>query len=142
MLIKLHVVAVEWNSTGSTICCAYGRYDHESVCTHKGALCTWNIDRIKIDINKPDVTIDTSCCITALAPHPEYPGIIAVGFFNGEIHVYDIRQTTDPLVASITDKNEVHRDEVTCLKWIKDPKTSKKKYLVIVFVSLFPLFSD
>jgi hypothetical protein len=46
--------------------------------------------------------------------------------------VYDIRQS-DPLVASVTDKIELHRDEVTDLKWIKDPKSAKKKYLVCSF---------
>lgn len=45
------------------------------------------------------------------------------------MYVYDIRQS-DPIVASVTDKNEMHRDEVTVLKWIKDPKSSKKKFLV------------
>ena len=45
-------------------------------------------------------------------------------FFKGEIHVYDIRQP-DSLVASVID-----RDQVTVLKWIKDPKASKKKYMV------------
>ena len=77
------MVAVEWNSTCTTICCAYGRCDHESVCTHKGSLCTWNIDRLKLDKNKPDIYIETNVCISSLATHPEYPGIIAAGFFNG-----------------------------------------------------------
>ncbi len=127
---ELHIIEVEWNSSGSTIFCAYGRFDHESVCTHKGALCSWNIDRLKIDANKPDTTIETSNCISAIAAHPDYPAIIAVGLFNGEIHVYDVRQP-EPLVATITDKNELHRDEITSLKWFKDPKSSKKKFLVI-----------
>jgi hypothetical protein len=77
------VVEVEWNCTGSTVFCAYGRFDHESVCTHKGALCSWNIDRLKIDTNKPDTTIETVACISAIAAHPEFPAIIAVGLFNG-----------------------------------------------------------
>ena len=49
--------------------------------------------------------------------------------FKGEIHVYNIRET-EPLAASITDRKEMHKDEITVLKWIKDTKTSKKKYLV------------
>jgi hypothetical protein len=49
---------------------------------------------------------------------------------KGEIHVYDVRQT-DQLVATITDKKELHRDEVTSLKWFKDPRSSKKKYLLL-----------
>lgn len=81
--MKLQAIAVEWNSSGTTICCGYGRYDHESVCTHKGALCTWNIDRLKIDVNKPDMSIETPACVSSVSAHPEYPAIIAVGLFNG-----------------------------------------------------------
>ena len=55
--------------------------------------------------------------------------------FKGEILVYDIRQN-EPLVASILDKNDFHNDEITTLRWIKDVKTSKKKYYVNVFKKL------
>jgi WD40 repeat protein len=44
--------------------------------------------------------------------------------------VYDVRQA-DQLVATITDKKELHRDEVTALKWFKDPRSAKKKYLLL-----------
>lgn len=77
------VVDVEWNSSGTTIFCGYGRYDHESVCTHKGALATWNIDRLKMDPNKPDNMIETASCVSSIATHPEHPAVVAVGFFNG-----------------------------------------------------------
>ena len=134
---------LEWNASGTTICCAYGRLDHDSICLHKGALCTWNIDRLKIDMGKPDVSIETSSCVSALATHPEYPTIVAVGLFNGEINVYDMRQAGsvadgDPLVAAVTDKNEMHKDQVTVLKWIKNAKTAKKKFMVqITFLNEF-----
>ena len=99
------------------------------MCVHKGCLASWNIDRLKINPNKPDISIETSACITSLAAHPEYPAIVAVGLFNGEIFVYDIRQD-DPLVAHVNNKHEMHNDEITNLKWIRDAKTGKKKYLV------------
>ncbi len=77
------MTAVAWTCRGGTICVGYGRYDHESLCTHKGALCTWNIDLIRINTEKPDVCIETSYCISSIATHPEHPGIVAVGLFNG-----------------------------------------------------------
>ncbi|XP_015768459.1 PREDICTED: WD repeat-containing protein 34-like, partial [Acropora digitifera] len=55
---ELQVTGLSWNSTGSVVAASYGRFDHEDWCTHKSALCTWNIDRRAIDPNKPDVTID------------------------------------------------------------------------------------
>ncbi len=80
---QLEVTSVAWTCKGGTICVGYGRYDHESVCTHKGALCTWNIDLIKVQTEKPDICIETSYCVSSIATHPEHPGIIAVGLFNG-----------------------------------------------------------
>lgn len=79
--------------------------------------------------DKPDVCIETSYCVTAVAPHPEFPGIIAIGLFNGEIIVHDVREN-DSLVASILDKNDLHSDEITYLKWIREPNSSKKKFFV------------
>ncbi|CAF1068723.1 unnamed protein product [Brachionus calyciflorus] len=124
------VVAVEWNSSGTTIFCGYGRFDHESVCTHKGSVATWNVDRLKMDPNKPDNLIETPCCVSSISTHPEHPAVVAVGLFNGEIHVYDTRQD-DPLVATVTDKKEMHTDEITNVKWVKDPKANKKKFMLL-----------
>lgn len=82
------------------------------------------------------MSIETACCISSLATHPEYPSVIAVGFFNGELHVYNTRETDSaPLI--VTDKREMHKDEITVLKWIKDVRTSKKKYLVCVVLLSF-----
>lgn len=128
----LQITGLQWNSTGTTVFVGYGRYDHESVCTHKSAFCTWNIDRLKLNPNKPDMVFETSFCISAMATHPEYPSVVAVGLFNGDIQVYNVREV-EALAAVITDKREMHRDEVTVLKWMKDTRTSKKKFLVGLF---------
>lgn len=132
----LQITGLQWNSTGTTVVVGYGRYDHEAVCTHKSAFCTWNIDRLKLNPNKPDMVFETSFCISAMATHPEYPSVVAVGFFNGEIQVYNVREA-EALAAVITDKREMHRDEVTALKWMKDTRTSKKKFLVREFCFSF-----
>ena len=34
---------VSWSKSGSVVAAAYGRFDHESCCTHKGVLATWNV---------------------------------------------------------------------------------------------------
>lgn len=36
-------------------------------------------------------------------------------------------------MATVTEKKEMHTDEISSLKWIKDPKSTKKKFLVIIF---------
>jgi hypothetical protein len=66
-----------------TLYLRYGRFDHEDWCTHKSALCTWNIDRRQIDANKADVAIDLPSCLMCVACHPSLPSLIAGGTFNG-----------------------------------------------------------
>ena len=78
------------------------------------------------------MVFDTNFCISSLATHPEYPSVVAIGFFNGEIQIYNVRES-EALAAIITDKKEMHKDEITILKWVKDSRTSKKKYVVRYF---------
>ena len=79
------------------------------------------------------MVFETNFCISAMCTHPEFPSVVAVGFFNGEIQVHNIRES-ESIAASITEKKEMHKDEVTSLRWIKDYKTAKKKYLVSVLL--------
>jgi hypothetical protein len=55
--------------------------------------------------------------------------------------VFDLRQS-DPLVASIIEKRDVHGDEVTVVQWIKDSWTAKRKYIVIEFYLILCLIAD
>ena len=79
----IQITGVSWSSNGSTIYVGYGSTAHEGLCMHKGAVCSWNIERYKINPNKPDATIETSTCVTAIAAHPDKPGIVAAGLYNG-----------------------------------------------------------
>ena len=64
---------------------SFGRFDHENWCTHKSSLCTWNLDRKGMKPDKPDTTVDLSCCLTSIAFHPKRPSYIAGASFNGNI---------------------------------------------------------
>jgi len=68
-----------------TLHLSYGRLDHEDWCTHKSMLCTWNVDRRKIDASKADVAIDLPSCLTCVACHPTQPSWIAGATFSGNI---------------------------------------------------------
>ncbi len=52
--------SVSWNSTGSMIACAYGRFDHNGWCTHSGHLGAWHAFRSKIQTEKPDFFLETT----------------------------------------------------------------------------------
>ncbi|CAF3800577.1 unnamed protein product [Rotaria magnacalcarata] len=127
---EIQVTSLSWSANSSSIVVGYGSTSHEGLCMHKGAVCSWNIERYKINPNKPDITIETSTCVTTLACHPERPGIVAAGLYNGEILVWDFREQ-DSLIARILERQDLHRDSVTSLQWIREPKLSKKKFILV-----------
>eukprot|EP00823_Brevimastigomonas_motovehiculus_P006321 TRINITY_DN521_c1_g1_i1.p1 TRINITY_DN521_c1_g1~~TRINITY_DN521_c1_g1_i1.p1 ORF type:complete len:744 (-),score=199.84 TRINITY_DN521_c1_g1_i1:729-2960(-) len=47
-----------------------------------------------------EFVLDIPCCVTSLSFHPEKPSILAVGLFNGEIHIYDLNRDADSLLDS------------------------------------------
>lgn len=118
---ELPISGLSWNSTGSVIAAAYGRFDHEDWCMHKAALCTWNLDRRTVDENKPDMLIDLPCCLLCVAFHPENPAWIAGGNFNGEVFIWDLSSEDDMLLASSGIGDNTHREPVNKLIWLKDP---------------------
>ncbi|CAF4393379.1 unnamed protein product, partial [Adineta steineri] len=89
---EIQITSLSWSANGSSIFVGYGSTSHEGLCMHKGAVCSWNIERFKINPNKPDMTVETSTCVTTVACHPERPGIVAAGLYNGEILVWDFRE--------------------------------------------------
>ncbi len=45
----IQALVVEWNSSGTTVAAACGWSQHEDWCTHRGYVCTWNIERRSLD---------------------------------------------------------------------------------------------
>nr|XP_006820378.1 PREDICTED: WD repeat-containing protein 34-like [Saccoglossus kowalevskii] len=121
---------LSWNSIGSVIAVSYGRFDHQDWCTHKSALCTWNVDR-RVNPNKPDVTIDVSSCLMCISFHPKKPSIIAGGNFNGEIVIWDLSKEDDTIVATSGIGDDSHREPVSKVKWIEDPLSKGRKYNIV-----------
>lgn len=128
---NLEVTGLSWNSTGSVIAASYGRYDHEDWCTHKSALCTWNLDRRTLEVNKPDTVLDLSCCLMCIAYHPQKPGLIVGGTFNGEVLVWDLSREDDILVATSGIGDDSHREPVSKVQWVKDPDSKSAKYKIV-----------
>lgn len=128
---ELQVTGLSWNSTGSVIAASYGRFDHEHWCTHKSALCTWNIDRRSIDPNKPDASIDLSSCLMCITFHPKLPSVIAGGTFNGEIQVWDTGREDETVIATSGMGSDSHREPVTKVLWSLDPSSKASKYQIL-----------
>jgi len=71
--------------------------------------------------------IELSCCVTALAFHPEQPGLLAGGLYSGEVVVWDVNKvaegSSDATVARSAMDDAFHRDAVVAVRWVRDPAT-------------------
>lgn len=129
---ELQVTGLSWNSSGSVIAVSYGRFDHDNWCTHKSALCTWNINSRTLDRNKASTVLEQSCCLMSLAFHPNNPAWLAAGNFNGEIFLWDLSVDDDPLIGGCgMGHSDSHREPVAKLQWILDPQSRGKSYKLV-----------
>ncbi|CAL1298833.1 unnamed protein product [Larinioides sclopetarius] len=123
--------SISWNSVGTAIAAAYSSNDHKSWCEHSSSVDLWSLGRKDFDPKKPNLTLETDCCITYISFHPELPAVIVAGKLNGEILLWDISKEDDPLLASTEIAVFNHREPITGLHWI----THYGKHNKINFVS-------
>lgn len=132
---------ITWSKSGSTIAAAYGSYDHESWCTHKGHLATWNISRANSDV--PTFSTEVSSCLMSIAFHPELPSVIAGGTFGGEVAIW---QTNDSLENSILASSGTsdlsHEEPISCVSWVPGKKLGNYNVLNGSFNSIAGLYWD
>ena len=118
--------AVAWSSTGSVLCVAYGRFDIDGWCAHRGRLSLWNLARHEIDDQKPDSAVQLGSCALAIACCPAHPALVAAGTFDGEVIVADMSLADgsgDPLRSGRGVSRccaASHREPVTAVEWVWD----------------------
>ncbi|CAG5134760.1 unnamed protein product, partial [Candidula unifasciata] len=145
---QLQVTDLSWNATGSTLAASYPfcfvfwvpitrkaiEFDHEDWCTHKAALCTWNLDRRGIKEDKPDTVIDSPCCLMCIEFHPVNPAWLAGGNFSGEIILWDLSREDDLVLATSGIGNDAHREPVSKVHWIKSQSSGRRDYDIISII--------
>eukprot|EP00731_Ephydatia_muelleri_P020500 Em0013g227a len=94
-------------------------------------LCTWNVDRSRLNSKKADVTIEVPNCLMCVAFHPEQPGVIAGGTFSGELRIWNIGAEGDPLVATSHFNNLVHQEPVSKVCWVPCEEDQKQRHLLL-----------
>eukprot|EP01135_Chromosphaera_perkinsii_P000900 Nk52_evm63s152 gene=Nk52_evmTU63s152 len=117
--MPLQISSLSWNAMGSVIAVGYGKFNHQDWCPHKGYLCTWNIERRRVNEVKADVELEVSSCVMSLSFHPKEPSLLTVGTFNGDVLLYNLsRASEDPLVAQSEVSEHSHREPVLGIRWV------------------------
>ena len=123
------VTSLTWNAVGSVIAAALGSGDHESWCIHQSFICFWNIDRVHINVGKPDKVIETDACITSLSFHPNEAALLVGGDFSGKIYIWDLSQQDNYLVC-FSGKDEIsHQEPVSRVLWTKSKSIRNHKFI-------------
>ncbi|NXY56305.1 WDR34 protein, partial [Callaeas wilsoni] len=129
---NLQVTGVSWNATGSVIACSYGRLDDGDWSTEKSYVCTWNLDRRRLNPQHPDLVVDVPSSVMCLAFHPSQPSLIAGGLFSGELVVWDTSRTEDPVIWRTGMTDDTHTDPVYQVNWLPDTKHRNHSRLLSV----------
>lgn len=87
---EYHVTGISWNNTGSQIAVGYGRVDTVGWCKRRGFVCVWNLRRREFNPSQPDLTLEVSAYVTAVAFHPVLPSMLAAGTYNGEVCLWNL----------------------------------------------------
>jgi WD40 repeat protein len=77
---------ISWNCTGSILAVAFSVASHTSFCAHRSAVVIYSLYRI----SKPELILETDCCVTTLRFHPTQPNVLLGGLFSGEVCLWNI----------------------------------------------------
>lgn len=112
---KLSVTSLAWNRRYVDLfAVAYGSYDFLK--QSKGLILLYSLK----NPSYPEMVYNTESGVMSLDIHPEYPNLIAVGFYDGTVGVYNTAENSTLPKYTSSAKNGKHTDPVWQVKWQKD----------------------
>lgn len=112
---KLSVTSLSWNQKYPDLfAVAYGSYDFLK--QSKGLILLFSLK----NPSYPEMTYNTQSGVMSLDIHPDYPHLIAAGFYDGCVAVYNCGDSSPNAKYMSTAKNGKHTDPVWQVKWQKD----------------------
>lgn len=112
---KLSVTSLAWNRKYVDLfAVAYGSYDFLK--QSKGLILLYSLKNPSF----PEMVYNTESGVMSLDIHPEYPNLIAVGFYDGTVGVFNTADSSSLPKYTSSAKNGKHTDPVWQVKWQKD----------------------
>jgi len=74
--------------------------------------------------NTPEFSIATQSGVMCMNFSKEHPALLCVGFYNGSVAIYDIRQVSKPCLYEVTDPELQHKEPVWEVRWMPDEDMS------------------
>lgn len=113
---KLSVTALGWNPKYPDLfTVGYGSYDFLK--QSKGLILLYSLK----NPSYPEMIYNTDSGVMSIDFHPDYPYLIAVGFYDGTVGVYNAADSANQQPKYLSNaKNGKHTDPVWQVKWQKD----------------------
>lgn len=112
---KLSVTAIAWNNKYPDLfTVAYGSYDFLKQA--KGLILLYSLK----NPSYPEFVYNTDSGVMSLDIHADYPNLIAAGFYDGSVAVFNTAENTQVPKYTSNAKSGKHTDPVWQVKWQKD----------------------
>lgn len=109
----------------------FANQDHPSWCSHKGQVCAWNMAFRAFQPGTPSFTAETPSCLMCLAFHPVIPSLLVGGLFTGELIVWRLSETHDPVLSISKISDFSHHEPVAKLIWAKKDDSIQDSYKIV-----------
>lgn len=112
---KLSVTSLAWNKKYVDLfAVAYGSYDFLKQA--RGLILLYSLK----NPSYPEMIYNTDSGVMSLDIHPDYPNLIAAGFYDGTVGVFNTAENIQTAKYTSNAKNGKHTDPVWQVKWQKD----------------------
>ncbi|RWS13203.1 WD repeat-containing protein 34-like protein [Dinothrombium tinctorium] len=120
------------NCSATSVAITYKVKEHTDWCTHQSFIFLWSLFRTYNKSSKPSLFIETDGCITAIEPHFALPSVYAIGTMNGKLLLINTRlsESDNFVMASSINIDQLHRDTITALKWLRTGKKSGRGNII------------
>ncbi|XP_013114463.2 dynein axonemal intermediate chain 4 [Stomoxys calcitrans] len=120
-------------SHGDILAVSYGTFGSiSSIIPQRGCVCVWNI---KNPVN-PERIYNFKAPVQSVEFSPFAPQLLAIGLYDGSVHVYDISNIQQPQIAMSERLISPCSEPVSCLKWIPHSVSETKLYDIEPFLAL------
>ncbi|EDV26891.1 uncharacterized protein TRIADDRAFT_22484, partial [Trichoplax adhaerens] len=112
---RLAVTAMCWNPKyHDLVAVGYGSY--EFLKQSRGMICFYSMK----NPSYPEYIYSTESGVMCLDIHPEHQFLVAVGFYDGSVAVYNVQEKVQDPIYKSTANNGKHTDPVWQVSWQKD----------------------
>jgi len=109
---RKQVTALEWNPKYPDLfAVGYGSYDFMR--QGAGMICCYSLK----NTSHPEFVFHPESGVMCLAFHPQHPSLLAVGCYDGTVHVYDVKKHTNRPLYSSSINTGKHTDPVWQVSW-------------------------